>query len=46
MWEFDIVNHETDEHRIIFGYSLADAFRRNPNYDTSEWTCINSEYID
>lgn len=46
MWEFDIVNTETGEQSIIFGYHLEDAFRRYPSYDTPEWICVRSEYID
>lgn len=46
MWEFDIINTETEEQRIIFGYSLSDAFKRNPSLTPSEWQCIGHEYID
>ena len=30
MWEFEIMNKSTEERTIIFGYSLSDAFKRNP----------------
>lgn len=46
MYEFEIKNINTNDTRIIFGYTLSDAFRRNPDLDDSEWECIDIEYID
>lgn len=46
MWEFDIIHCDTQEHKIIFGYSLSDAFKRSPSLNPKEWNCVHSEYID
>ena len=46
MWEVDIVNKTTGESKIIFGYSLSDAFRRSPSLNPDEWEYVSSEYID
>lgn len=46
MWEFDIVNKITQEHNIIFGYSLSDAFKRSSSLNPDEWECVGQEYID
>jgi hypothetical protein len=45
MYEYHIYNVNTLEEKIIFGYYLADAFRRS-KLDSSEWTVWLSEYID
>jgi hypothetical protein len=46
MWEFNLANVHTDECTVIFGYTLQDAFRRNPRLDPEEWECWHAEYID
>ena len=46
MWEFDIIHTVTNEQKIIFGYSLKDAFQRHPSLNPNEWTCEMSTYID
>lgn len=46
MWEFDIIHKTTQESKIIFGYSLSDAFKRNESLNPNEWECVGMEYID
>ena len=46
MWDFDIVNKNTQENKIIFGYSLSDAFKRSPSLNSDEWECVGHEYVD
>lgn len=46
MWEFEIIHNETKERKIIWGYSLSDAFRRSPSLKSDDWECIGHEYID
>ena len=46
MWEFEIIHSATKERKIIFGYSLSDAFKRSPSLISSEWECIGQEYVD
>lgn len=46
MWEFEIVHNSTEEIKLIFGYSLSDAFRRHNIESPNEWECIRQEYID
>ena len=36
MWEFEIMNKSTEERTIIFGYSLSDAFKRNPQMNSND----------
>lgn len=45
MYEFGILNINTQEERIIFGYNGIDAFRRS-GLDAAEWKVLYSEYID
>ena len=45
MFEFDTLNINTKEERIIFGYNEIDAFRRY-NLDAAEWKVLYSEYVD
>lgn len=45
MYEFGILNINTQEERIIFGYNGIDAFRRN-GLDAAEWKVLYSEYVD
>ena len=46
MYEFEIYNEKTNEFDVIFGYNEADAWRRNPTIDRTEWVVVNAEYID
>lgn len=46
MWELEIWNPTTQETKIIFGYSMSDAMKRNPELNPEEWECILSIYID
>lgn len=46
MWEYEIIHNVTEERRIIFGYTLKDAFRKVPSLDPNEWSCLMAEYID
>lgn len=46
MYEYEIYNERTNEHDFIWGYSQADAWRRNPSIDRNEWKVIFCEYID
>ena len=46
MWEFEIMNKSTEERTIIFGYSLCDAFKRNPQMNPNDWICITQDYVD
>lgn len=45
MYEFGILNINTQEERIIFGYNGIDAFRRS-RLDAAEWKVLYSEYVD
>ena len=45
MFEFCILNINTEEERIIFGYNEIDAFRRY-KLDAAEWKVLYSEYVD
>lgn len=45
MYEFGILNINTQEERIIFGYNGIDAFRRY-NLNAAEWKVLYSEYVD
>ena len=45
MFEFGILNINTQEERIIFGYNGIDAFHRY-NLDAAGWKVLYSEYID
>jgi hypothetical protein len=46
MYEYEIRNKNNNEHDFIWGYSMADAWRRNPSYNREDWDIIFSEYID
>ena len=46
MYEYEIYNERTNEHNFIYGYSQADAWRRNSDINRDEWRVIHSEYID
>lgn len=45
MWEFEIVNKNTDETKIIFGYTLSDAYRRY-KLNPEEWILVLRTYVD
>lgn len=45
MFEFGILNINTQEEKIIFGYNGIDTFRRY-NLDAAGWQVLYSEYID
>lgn len=45
MYEFGILNINTQKERIIFGYNGIDAFRRS-GLDAAEWKVLYSEYVD
>lgn len=45
MYEFGILNINTQEERIIFGYNGIDAFRRS-GLAAAEWKVLYSEYVD
>lgn len=45
MYEFTVLNNQTNEERIIFGYTekrAYDEYKLNPN----EWTTVYYIYID
>lgn len=45
MYEIEIRNNKTNEVRIIYGYSIANAYERS-NLNVAEWTVVYNEYID
>lgn len=45
MMEYGIINNVTKEENIIFGYNVADAFRRS-KLNSSEWSISYAEFID
>lgn len=45
MYEYGITNKKTNENEIIFGRTLADAYRR-AKLNPEEWTMWYREYID
>ena len=46
MYEFEMYNVNTQEIETAYGYSLADARERSPKYNSREWVCLMSTYID
>ena len=46
MWEFEMYNVNTGEIEIVYGYSLVNARERSPKYESREWICLTSTYID
>ncbi len=46
MWEFELWNEKTQEQDFIFGYSLEDAWARNPSKNREDWVVVYEEYID
>lgn len=45
MFEFGITNIKTNEANTMFGYNIADAYRR-AKLDMNEWHITYCEYID
>ena len=45
MIEFGIMNTKTEEEKVMFGYSITDAYRR-AKLDMNEWHITYCEYID
>lgn len=45
MWEYSIYNRGTNQQDIIFGYDLADAFRR-AGLDGRQWNVTIATYVD
>ena len=45
MKEFGIININTNEERIIFGYNVNDAYRR-AKVNAIQWTIVYVDYID
>lgn len=45
MIEFGIVNIHTNENDIMFGYNVADAYKRHGR-DMNEWYITYCEFID
>jgi hypothetical protein len=45
MCEFGITNIKTQESRVMFGYNIADAYRRS-KLDMTVWYIDYVEYID
>ena len=46
MFEFEIFHPEILKSRIIYGYTFADACRRNNVVAPSEWIVVYQYYID
>ena len=46
MWEFQIWNEKTNQHRLIWGYTEEDAWEHSPEFSRSEWKILYSEYMD
>ena len=46
MYEVEMCNVKTGETETAYGYSLADARERSPKYNSREWVCLMSTYID
>lgn len=45
MYEIEIRNANNDV-EFIYGHSVKDAFRRNPQFSPDEWKVCYKEYID
>ena len=45
MIEFGIINIATNETNVMFGYNIADAYRRS-KLDMNTWHITYCEYID
>lgn len=45
MYEYEILNKETEELDFVWGYSIEDAFKCS-GLNRDEWKVIYSEYID
>ena len=46
MYEYEIYNANTNEHDFIYGYCIADAWKRNKSLNPNDWKIVYTEYID
>lgn len=46
MYEYEILYKGTNEHDILYGYSLRDLARRYPDIDPSTYVVLMRTYID
>lgn len=50
MYEYEVMNRQTEEVMIIYGYNVANAFSRLVHLEKfarpNDWTVINTTYID
>ena len=47
MYEIELVYKTDNDRRLfVYGYSVADAFRRRPDLHPEEWRVRYQEYID
>lgn len=46
MFEFEMYNVNTGKTEIAYGYSLTNVRERSPKYESHEWVCLMSTYID
>jgi|GluameStandDraft_1065615.scaffolds.fasta_scaffold27878_2 hypothetical protein len=45
MWEFEIVNKRTREHRMIYGYTANNAFRKF-RLDPEDWILLQKKELE
>lgn len=45
MWSFEVMNKETKERKLIFGWNWTDAVLLN-GIDETEWVCLLQSYED
>lgn len=45
MYEYELINKNTKEKTIVYGYNDNNVFTRN-NLNKDEWTIIIKDYID
>lgn len=46
MYEFEMYNVNTGETEFAYGLSLSDVRERHFKYNSREWVCLMSTYID
>lgn len=50
MYEYEVMNRQTEEVMIIYGYNVANAFSRLAHLEKfaipNDWIVTNTEYID
>ena len=50
MYEYEVMNRQTEEVMIIYGYNVANAFSRLAHLEKfatpNDWKVINTTYID